>query len=117
MSSHNYSLFTEKGYQLTKRYTVPKTYLGMGRYAAYKDFGESVWKIGYGSESIDDHYLDANDRASQDDIDKQFYKDLKLFSKSDLFGSRMMLQRNRLKQIGAFSTKLPCQRQLSFRCG
>ena len=28
MSSHKYSLFTEKGYQLTKRYTVPKTYLG-----------------------------------------------------------------------------------------
>ena len=56
MSSHNYSLFTEKGYQLTKRYTVPKTYLGMGKYAAYKNFGESVWKIGYGSESIDDHY-------------------------------------------------------------
>ena len=80
LSSHNYSLFTEKGYQLTKRYTVPKTYLGMGRYAAYKNFGESVWRIGYGSESIDDHYLDANDKASQDDIDKQFYEDLKLFS-------------------------------------
>ena len=53
----------------------------MGRYAAYKDFGESSWKIGYGSESIDDHYLDANDKASQEDIDKQFYQDLKGFSK------------------------------------
>ena len=79
MSSHKYKLFTEKGYQLIKKYTVPRTYLGMGRYAAYKDFGESVWRIGYGSESIDDHYLDANDKASQDDIDKQFYEDLKLF--------------------------------------
>ena len=49
----------------------------MGRYAAYKDFGESSCKIGYGSETIDDHYLDANDKASQEDIDKQFYKDLK----------------------------------------
>ena len=81
MSSHKYSLFTEKGYQLTKKYTVPRTYLGMGRYAAYKDFGESVWKIGYGSEIIDDHYLDADDKASQEDIDKQFYSDLKSFSK------------------------------------
>ena len=81
MSSHKYSLFTEKGYQLTKKYTVPRTYLGMGRYAAYKDFGESIWKIGYGSETIDDHYLDANDKASQEDIDKQFYNDLKCFSK------------------------------------
>ena len=81
MSSHKYSLFTEKGYQLTKKYTVPKTYIGMGRYAAYKDFGESVWRIGYGSETIDDHYLDANDKASQESIDKQFYEDLKEFSK------------------------------------
>ena len=52
----------------------------MGRYAAYKDFGESDWKIGYGSETIDDHYLDANDKASQEEIDKQFYEDLKAFA-------------------------------------
>ena len=80
MSSHKYSLFTEKGYQLTKKYTVPRTYLGMGRYAAYKDFGESTWKIGYDSETIDNHYLDANDNASQEDIDTQFYEDLIEFS-------------------------------------
>ena len=53
----------------------------MGRYAAYKDFGESIWRIGYGSETIDYHYLDANDKATQEDIDKQFYNDLKCFSK------------------------------------
>lgn len=82
MSSHNYTLFTEKGYKLTKKYTVPRTYLGMGRYAAYKDFGESVWRIGYGSEIIDNHYLDANDKATQEDIDKQFYEDLKCFSEN-----------------------------------
>ena len=81
MSSHKYSLFTEKGYQLTKKYTVPRTYLGMGKYAAYKDFGESIWRIGYGSEIIDNHYLDANDKATQEDIDKQFYEDLKGFAK------------------------------------
>ena len=40
-----------------------------------------LWKIGYGSETIDDHYLDANDKATQEDIDKQFYDDLKCFSK------------------------------------
>ena len=81
MSFHNYSLFTEKGYQLTKKYTVPRTYLGMGRYAAYKDFGESTWKIGFGSETIDNHYLDSKDKASQEEIDKQFYEDLKAFAK------------------------------------
>ena len=80
MSSHNYSLFTEKGYQLTKRYTIPKTYLGMGKYAAYKNFGESIWKIGYESESINEHSLSPTDKASQDEIDKQFYEDLKIFS-------------------------------------
>ena len=53
----------------------------MGRYSAYKNFGEDSWKIGYGSETIDDHYLNAEDKASQEDIDKQFYKDLKVFSK------------------------------------
>ncbi len=81
MSSHRYSLFTEKGYKLTKKYTIPRTYLGMGKYAAYKDFGEDLWKIGYGSEVINEHYLNANDRASQEEIDKQFYIDLKNFSK------------------------------------
>ena len=81
MSFHKYSLFTEKGYQLTKKYTVPRTYLGMGRYAAYKDFGESTWKIGFGSETIDNHYLDSKDKASQEEIDKQFYEDLKAFAK------------------------------------
>ena len=81
MSSHKYKLFTEKGYQLTEKYTVPRISLGMGRYAAYKNFGEDSWKIGYGSETIDDHYLNAEDKASQEDIDKQFYKDLKVFSK------------------------------------
>tara|TARA_B100000212_G_scaffold64691_1_gene44626 strand:- start:288 stop:1004 length:717 start_codon:yes stop_codon:yes gene_type:complete len=81
LSSHKYLLFTEKGYKLTKKYTIPRTYLGMGKYAAYKDFGEDLWKIGYGSEVINEHYLNANDRASQEEIDKQFYIDLKNFSK------------------------------------
>jgi GH24 family phage-related lysozyme (muramidase) len=81
LSSHKYSLFTEKGYQLTKKYTIPRTYLGMGKYAAYKNFGESDWKIGYGSKTINDHSLSASDKASQEEIDKQFYEDLQFFSK------------------------------------
>ena len=32
-------------------------------------------------KSIDDYYLSATDKASQEEIDKQFYEDLKLFSK------------------------------------
>ena len=53
----------------------------MGKYAAYKNFGESDWKIGYGSETINDHTLSASDKASQEEIDKQFYEDLQFFSK------------------------------------
>ena len=80
MSSLSYSFFTEKGFQLTKKYTIPRTYLGMGSYAAYKDFGENIWKIGYGSEIINDHLLSSTDKASQEEIDKQFCEDLKIFS-------------------------------------
>ena len=80
MSSLKYSFFTEKGFQLTKKYTIPRTYLGMGSYAAYKDFGENIWKIGYGSEIINDHLLSSTDKASQEEIDKQFCEDLKIFS-------------------------------------
>ena len=80
MSSHNFSFFTEKGYTLVKKYTVPRIYLGMGKYAAYKNFGEDTWKIGYGSKSINGHLLDCDDKASQEEIDKQFYDDLKDFS-------------------------------------
>jgi len=80
LSSHKYKLFTEKGFQLTKKYTSPRTYLGLDKYAAYKDYGESIWRIGYGSELINGHALSANDKATQKEIDKQFYEDLKHFS-------------------------------------
>ena len=78
--SHNYPFFSEKGYKLTKSYTSARTYVGLDTYASYKDFGESTWKIGYGSEQLNGHYLNSKDKATQKDIDKQFYLDLKEFS-------------------------------------
>ena len=80
MSSHNYPFFSEKGYELTKKYTPSRTYVGLDTYTAYKDFGESTWKIGYGSDQLNGHYLNSKDRATQEEIDKQFYYDLKEFS-------------------------------------
>ena len=80
MSSHNYPFFSEKGYELTKKYTPSRTYVGLDTYTAYKDFGESTWKIGYGSDQLNGHYLNSKDRATQEEIDKQFYLDLKEFS-------------------------------------
>tara|TARA_B100000900_G_scaffold225827_1_gene191675 strand:- start:5725 stop:6441 length:717 start_codon:yes stop_codon:yes gene_type:complete len=80
LTYHKYLFFSEKGYKLTKSYTVARTYLGLGRYATYKDFGEDSWKIGYGSKEINGHFLKANDKATQKEVDKQFYLDLKNFS-------------------------------------
>ena len=80
MKSPKYSFFSEKGYKLTKSYTSARTFLGLGRYAAYKDFGEDSWRIGYGSKELNGHGLTAKDKATQEEIDKQFYIDLKEFS-------------------------------------
>ncbi len=80
MSSLKNTFFTEKGFILTKKFTIPRVSLGLGRYASYKNFGEDRWKIGYESEMIDDHFLNENDKASQKQIDDQFYKDLQSFS-------------------------------------
>ena len=75
-----YPFFSEKGFKLTKSYTPARTFLGLGRYAAYQDFGEKACKIGYGSLELNGHALNSKDIATQEDIDKQFYLDLKEFS-------------------------------------
>ena len=106
MSSLKYSFFTEKGFQLTKKYTIPRTYLGMGRYAAYKDFGEDVWRIGYGSEIINDHLLCSTDKASQEEIDKQFCDDLKMFSNEVRKYIFVSLNRNKKAALLSFAHSL-----------
>ena len=75
-----YPFFTEKSTELIKRSTVPRTSLGMGRYASYKDYGESIWRIGYGSKKISGRYLLSTDKATEEEIEKQFIEDLKEFS-------------------------------------
>ena len=77
MKFPKYFFFSEKGYKLTKTYTSARTFLGLGRYAAYKDFGEESWKIGYGSLELNGHALTAKDKATQEEIDKQFFFRLK----------------------------------------
>ena len=73
MTFPKYYFFSEKGYKLTKSYTSARTFLGLGNYAAYKDFGEDSWKIGYGSLELNGHALTAKDKATQEEIDKQFF--------------------------------------------
>ena len=80
LSSLKYPFFSEKAFNFIKKYTPARTYVGLDRYASYQDFGEKTWKIGYGSEKINGHYLNSRDKATQEEIDKQFYEDLKEFS-------------------------------------
>ena len=72
MKSPKYSFFSEKGYILTKSFTPARTFLGLDKYASYKDFGEESWKIGYGSLELNGHALNSKDKATQEDIDKQY---------------------------------------------
>ena len=73
LSSLKYPFFSEKAFNFIKKYTPARTYVGLDRYASYQDFGEKTWKIGYGSEKINGHYLNSRDKATQEEIDKQFY--------------------------------------------
>tara|TARA_R100000008_G_scaffold84003_1_gene70377 strand:- start:14788 stop:15537 length:750 start_codon:yes stop_codon:yes gene_type:complete len=75
-----YPFFTDKGFELIKRTTLPRTDIGMGRYASYKDYGDMAWYIGYGSTTINGRALLASDKATREEIEKEFEKDLKEFS-------------------------------------
>ena len=68
----DFPFLTQRGIDLIKRYTVPRTDLGMGRFAAYKEYGELDWRIGYGSKSLGRlKHLGCTDRATKD-IDYQY---------------------------------------------
>ena len=70
----------EKGIELIKRFNPARTNLGMGRYAPYKDYGEDLWRIGYGSKKLGKSYLRSDDIATEEEIDVQLEEDLKVFS-------------------------------------
>lgn len=76
-----YPLLTEKGIEIIRKYTTPRTHLGMGRFASYKVYGEDFWRIGYGSKKLGKRVIKYNDKISQDEAVKQLIEDLKEFSK------------------------------------
>jgi GH24 family phage-related lysozyme (muramidase) len=94
---------TRKGIDLIKSYYPARTHIGMGRYAAYKDYGEDIWRIGYGSKKLGKRWLKANDIATEEEIDTQLVEDLKIFS--DLVSQYVFvpLNRNRKAAILSFS--------------
>jgi GH24 family phage-related lysozyme (muramidase) len=53
----------------------------MGRFAAYKDYGEANWRIGYDSLKLGKRRVAYNEKAGRAEIEKQLVEDLKEFSK------------------------------------
>lgn len=76
----DYPLLTQKGIDLIKSYFPPRVCLSPGRYGSYKDYGESIWRIGYGSKELKKHTVSRTEVATQEEIEKQLIEDLKAFS-------------------------------------
>lgn len=62
--------------QLIRCYTSPRTHLGFGQYASYRDRGEYVWRIGYGSTRLGKRFVSWNEKATEKQIVAQLVKDL-----------------------------------------
>ena len=92
---------TRKGINLIKRYNAPRTDLSMGRYAAYKDYGEDIWRIGYGSKKLGKSSLGPNDIATEEEINIQLEEDLKEFS--DLVSQYVFVPLNRNRRAAILS--------------
>ena len=76
----DYPLLTQKGIDLIRWYCPPRICLSPGRYGSYRDYGESIWRIGYGSKKLGKHTISRSEIATEAEIDKQLVEDLKLFS-------------------------------------
>ena len=77
-----YPLLTQKGIDLIKWYFPPRICLNPGRYGSYRDYGENIWRIGYGSKKIGKHTVSRYEVATEAQVNKQLIEDLKVFSNS-----------------------------------
>ena len=50
---------------------MTRTLMGSGRFASYKDYGESIWRIGYGSMELFGKVVTHRTRATEEDIEEQ----------------------------------------------
>ena len=78
----------------------------MGRYASYKEYGENIWRIGYGSKKIGKRWVSAFEKASQKQIEEQLIEDLKEFSQSVAQYVFVPLNENRKAAILSFAHSL-----------
>ena len=101
-----FPFLTQKGIQIIKSYTTPRTYIGLGRYAAYKDYGEDIWRIGYGSKKLNKRWVGAHDKADEKEINLQLVEDLKEFSVDVARYVHVNLNDNRKAAILSFAHSL-----------
>ena len=59
---------------------MTRTLIGSGRFASYKDYGESIWRIGYGSMEMFGKVVTHRTRATEEDIEEQLKIDLQMLS-------------------------------------
>lgn len=89
--------------RLIKKYTTPRTYLGLGRYGAYKDYGESMWRIGYGSTKLGKRFVRFQERANEDAIEKQLIIDVREFSEKVAHYIQMPINQKRRTAIISYA--------------
>ena len=74
------SYLNEHSLRIIKHYNLARTLTGSGHFASYKDYGESIWRIGYGSMEIHGKVVTPKTRATQKEIDEQLKIDLEILS-------------------------------------
>ena len=98
-----YPLLSPKGLQLIKRHTQPRIHLGMGRFGSYKEYGENIWRIGYGSKKLGKHFISSREIATIQEIEAQLITDLKNFSKEIEPYIQVKLNKNRGAALLSFA--------------
>ena len=101
-----YPFLTRKGIDLIKEHSLARTYIGMDRYASYKEYGEDIWRIGYGSKKLGKRWVSSSEKATKEEIDSQLEEDLKDFS--NLVSSYVLvpLNTNRKAAILSFAQSI-----------
>ena len=74
------SYLNEHSLRIIKHYNLARTLMGSGRFASYKDYGESIWRIGYGSMEIHGKVVTHRTRATEKEVHEQLNIDLQMLS-------------------------------------
>lgn len=97
---------TQKGIDIIKAHTEPRTYLGQNRYGSYKDYGETDWRIGWGSYKLGKHTVNLREVATYEQIEAQLVEDLKEFSQQVAEYVYVPLNANRKAALLSFAHSL-----------